>query len=227
MAPEDKYSAGLAAGAGLGAAGALTTAAGSRIRREGRLKARANAGSRGERVRGGRLVRAGRDQVAEGNQGLSQFKRVQGKDGKTRYMNPTGGGFATVKPFTDLQAAGKQTVERGGSMIRSAGFKRQNALSGLKAMRKGKLVARGGAAAAVAGGALAVGSVAAGERYRSKRVRQIDGALRPKAAPAARPAQDYRAMRSEGGLLTMNGYPVKVSPRAASDWLREAERGAR
>ena len=227
MAPEDKYSAGLAAGAGLGTAGALTFAAGNRIRREGRLLARANAGSRGERVRGGRLVRAGQDQVMEGHQGLTALKRVKGKDGKVRYMNPTGGGFASVNPLKDLQAAGKQTAERGSSLIRSAGFKRQNALSGLKAMRKGRLVARGGAAAAVAGGALAVGSVAAGERYRAKRVEQIDGALRPKKAPAARPAQEYRDMASEGGLLTMNGYPVKVSPRAASDWLREAERGAR
>jgi hypothetical protein len=230
MAREDKYAAGLAGGALLAAGGAGAVGAGRRMRREGRATVRANSGSRGDKVRGGRLVRAGADDVRSGQRGLGQFRQVAGKDGKTRYMKP-GGGFAPTKGLNEQIQRGKDVAGKGRGMIAGAGLKRSRSAAGVKAMKRGRLVARAGGAAAVLGAAGAVGSVAAGERYRGKRVRQMDAALNPTSAQREqrreRPASEYRAMRPQGGLLVdAKGYPVKVSPRAASDWLRQAERGA-
>jgi hypothetical protein len=179
MAREDRYAGGLAGGAALAAGGAGALGAGNQMRAAGRAQVRANSGSRGDKVRGGRLVRAGSDDVRSGKQGLAGLRKVPGKDGKVRYMNPTGGGFARTKGFNEQIAQGKQTAQRGGSMINESRGKRQRSLQGLKMMRKGRLVALGGALGASVGGATAVGSVAAGERYRAKRVQERDAALHP------------------------------------------------
>jgi|GEM_PF-2622684 len=224
MAREDRYSAGLATGAGVAGVGALVASAGGRMRQQGRAQARANAGSRGQTVRGGRLVRVGGQMIDEGNKGLGQFRRVAGKNGKTVYIKP-GGGFAPTKAFQSTIAQGKDTRAAGGAQISSGKLRRVKAIEGVGQMRRGRLIARGGVGAAALGGVAALGSVAAGERYRSRRARAMDDALRPAASKVERPASDYRAMAAGGGLLQQNGYPVRVSPKAASEWLRNAERG--
>jgi hypothetical protein len=138
-----------------------------------------NRGSQGDRVRGGRLVRAGSADIQEGNRGMGQFKRVKGKNGKTVYMNSSGGGFAPTRQYTDRIAQGKQSKGRGAGMIQESKAKRSRSLQGVSAMKRGRLVARGGAATAALGALGAVGSVKAGERYRADRVRQMDQALNP------------------------------------------------
>lgn len=191
MAREDKYAAGLAGGTGLALGGAYAATAGRNMRRDGRAQASANRGSRGMDVRGGRLIRAGSDQVREGSRSLGQFKRVTNKNGTTTYLKP-GGGFAPTKQFTEQISRGNQTARQGEAFVSSAKSRRAKAVAGLKQMKRGRFVARGGAIAAGLGAATAVGSVAAGERYRSRRVRQMDSALNPALArrePAGRNQQ--------------------------------------
>jgi len=109
---------------------------------------------------------------------MGQFKRVQGKNGKTVYMKP-GGGFAPTRQYADRIAQGKQARSRGAGMIQESKSKRSRSLQGVSAMKRGRLVARGGVATAALGALGAVGSVKAGERYRTDRVRQMDQALNP------------------------------------------------
>lgn len=185
MAREDLYAGGLAAGATVAGTGALVASSGNRMRQQGRAQARANAGSRGEGVRGGRLVRAGQQIVDEGNKELKGMARV-GSNGKTVYIKPTGG-FAPTKKIRSGIDQGKATSAEGRAQSAAGKARRPRAVAGLKQMRRGRLVARGGFGLAAIGGLAALGSVAAGERYRSGRVKAIDLALNPPKSAPVRP----------------------------------------
>ena len=195
MKPEDKYTAAVAGGAGLSLAGLAAASQGARMRREGRVQARANSGSRGDAVRGGRLFRAGSASVAEGREGLGQFRRVKGANGKTVYMKP-GGGFAPSKQFTSMIEQGKDSVRRGGQLAFEAKGKRARAVEGLSAMKRGRLVRRGGIGVAVAGGVAALGAGAAGERFHSKRTQRREAAR--SFVPVARQQELRRLERVNG-----------------------------
>ena len=240
MAREDLYAGGLAAGAGAAGAGALAASTGNRMRQQGRAQARANSGSRGQTVRGGRLVRAGGQLIYEANKGLGQFRRVKGSNGKTVYMKPAGG-FAPTKAFQDDIKQGKTIRTTGAGQIATAKTRRVKAIQGIGQMRRGRLVARGGIGAAALGGLVALGSVAAGERYRTKRTRSMDTALLPPPAKVERPASEYRAMTSDGIPVRVQ-EPLRYRPSflkdgafveetrkkpkgdAAAQWLSNAER---
>lgn len=233
MRPEDKYTAGIAGGAGLGLAGLGAYRYGRSEQAAGRAQARANAGSRGMQVRGGRLVRQGRDMQRSGQSQLSAFDRKVDGKGRTQYFQ--NGKFAPSKgPLAEI-AVGQQAFESGRGMKREGNARRLSAMSGIKRMKTGRLVRRGGLAAMAAGAGAAVGSVALAERHRSKKTAARDSAVRAgwgQGYTQRKPAQQdassasaYRSTQTSGGLLRnskgeRNYIPGKAIPASQRDYMR-------
>ena len=186
MRPEDQYTAGIAGGAGLGAAGAAAFAGGSRMRREGREQVRANSGGRAFVVRSQRLNRAASDIGRVSRDQLGKLRRVDTKNGPV-YMK--GGKFAPSKEFVRM-GQDAQAIRRNATNQFMVGVGRQARSSeGVKAMKVGRLVRRGGLAAMAAGLGLGGASVAAAERRQSRRTRERDAVASYRSPQAVMAAQ--------------------------------------
>lgn len=192
MKPEDKYTAGLAGGLGVGAAGFGAFRAGGSMAASGRAQARENAGSRGMATRGGRLIRAGADMQREAERGLGAFRRIETPKG-VRYMD--GSKWAKTKGLTDQARQGGESLAQGKELAAGAAGRRSAAREGIKRFQTGRWARKGGLAAVAAGGAVAASSVVAGERHQNKRRGELKRVAPAMPAPSA---EEIRA-RVNGG----------------------------